>query len=55
MSVGLYLDVHVPAAITRGLLLRGVDVLTAQIDGTAELDDSDLLDRAAVASQRTGH
>ena len=46
MSVGLYLDVHVPAAITRGLLLRGVDVLTAQIDGTAELDDPDLLDRA---------
>jgi len=42
VSVGLYLDVHLPAAITRGLLLRGVDVLTAQIDGTAELDDPDL-------------
>lgn len=24
----------IPAAITRGLLLRGVDVLTAQLDGT---------------------
>ena len=46
MSVGLYMDVHVPAAITRGLLLRGVDVLTAQIDGTTELGDPDLLDRA---------
>ena len=46
MSVGLYMDVHVPAAITRGLLLRGVDVLTAQIDGTTELEDPDLLDRA---------
>ena len=46
MSVGLYMDVHVPAAITRGLLLRGVDVLTAQIDGTTELPDPDLLDRA---------
>ena len=46
MSVGLYMDVHVPAAITRGLLLRGVDVLTAQIDGTTRLEDSDLLDRA---------
>jgi hypothetical protein len=40
------MDVHVPAAVTRGLLLRGVDVLTAQIDGTTELPDPDLLDRA---------
>ena len=40
------MDVHVPAAITRGLLLRDVDVLTAQIDGTTELEDPDLLDRA---------
>ncbi len=40
------MDVHVPAAITRGLLLRGVDVLTAQLDGAAELEDADLLNRA---------
>ncbi len=40
------MDVHVPAAITRGLVLRGVDVLTAQLDGTTRLDDSALLDRA---------
>ncbi len=40
------MDVHVPAAITRGLLLRGVDVLTAQLDETAQLDDASLLDRA---------
>ena len=46
MSVGLYMDVHVPAAITRGLLLCGVDVLTAQLDGTTQLDDPALLDRA---------
>lgn len=46
MSVGLYMDVHVPAAITRGLVLRGVDVMTAQLDGTTQSDDSDLLDRA---------
>jgi len=46
VSVGLYMDVHVPAAITRGLLLRSVDVLTAQLDGTTELEDPDLLDRA---------
>ena len=46
MSVGLYMDVHVPASVTRGLLLRNVDVLTAQLDGTTELEDSALLDRA---------
>lgn len=46
MSVGLYMDVHVPAAVTRGLLLRGVDVLTAQVDGTTRLTDPALLDRA---------
>jgi hypothetical protein len=26
------MDMHVPAAVTRGLLLRNVDVLTAQMD-----------------------
>jgi hypothetical protein len=41
------MDVHVPAAITRGLLLRGTDVLTAQLDGTARLDNSGMLDRAS--------
>ena len=41
----LYMDVHVPFAITAGLRLRGVDVLTAQEDGTAEVDDDVLLDR----------
>ena len=46
MSIGLYMDVHVPATVTRGLLLRDVDVLTAQLDGTTELEDSALLDRA---------
>ena len=46
MSLGLYMDVHVPAAITRGLLLRGVDVLTAQIDHTTQLEDRALLNRA---------
>lgn len=46
MAVGLYMDVHIPRAITNGLRLRGVDVLTAQEDGTTTLDDSALLDRA---------
>lgn len=46
MSVLLYFDHHVPTAITRALLVRGVDVLTAQADGNARLDDAALLDRA---------
>jgi hypothetical protein len=44
--VTLYIDVHVHSAITVGLRSRGVDVLTAQEDGTGELDDPELLDRA---------
>lgn len=31
----LYMDAHVPFAITAGLRLRGVDVLTAQEDDAA--------------------
>jgi predicted nuclease of predicted toxin-antitoxin system len=46
VSVALYMDVHVPGAITIGLRLRGVDVLTAQEDGTRRLPDQELLDRA---------
>lgn len=46
MSGALYMDVQVPAAITRGLRRRGVDALTAQEDGTARLEDPALLDRA---------
>ena len=41
----LYMDVDVPFAITAGLRLRGIDVLTAQEDGTSDLDDDVLLDR----------
>ena len=41
----IYMDVHVPFAITSGLRLRGVDVVTAQEDGASELDDDELLDR----------
>ena len=46
MPLALYMDVHVPRAVTNGLRRRGMDVLTAQEDGTAELDDPALLDRA---------
>lgn len=41
-----YLDVHVPVAIAAELRRRGLDVLTAQEDGTTELEDGDLLVRA---------
>lgn len=47
MSLPLYMDVHVPLAITRGLRRRGVDVLTSQQDGTTELPDSQLMERAS--------
>lgn len=40
------MDVHVPRAVTTALRLRGIDVPTAQEDGSAELDDYSLLKRA---------
>jgi len=46
MSTKLFMDVHVRRAVTEGLRLRGVDVLTAQQDGTRRLADPLLLDRA---------
>lgn len=46
MPLGLYVDVHIPRAITSGSRARGVDVITAQEDGTRQLLDPDLLDRA---------
>src|SRR2546423_1091592 len=41
------MDVHVPEAITRAVRQRGVDVLTAQEDGTRRLPDDELLNRAS--------
>jgi len=46
MTIALYMDAHIPKAITIGLHLRGVDVLTAQEDNAAQLSDPALLDRA---------
>ena len=40
------MDAHIPYAVTAGLRLRGVDVLTAQEDGTDQFEDAALLDRA---------
>ena len=46
MPLMLYTDHHVPRAITMGLRLRHVDVLTAYEDQAHEIADTDLLDRA---------
>jgi len=40
------MDVHVRRAVTSALRLRAIDVLTAQEDGGAQLDDARLLQRA---------
>ena len=42
------MDVHVPAAITAALRLRGVNVLTAREDRSETLSDPALLDQAAL-------
>jgi hypothetical protein len=45
--VTFYADEHFPGPITRGLMRRGVDILTVQDDGrSGEKDDAVLLDRA---------
>ena len=41
------MDQHVPRAISVGLRLRGVDVVTAFEDGASEMNDSELLNRAS--------
>ncbi len=46
MTVALYMDEHVHRAITVGLRMRGVDVLTVQEDGFRNTPDSLILDRA---------
>ena len=46
MSLALYMDEHVPKAITLALRIRGVDVLTAQEDDRRATEDAVLLDRA---------
>jgi hypothetical protein len=46
MRVAFYMDEHVPSSITVGLLMREVDVLTAQKDGRERAPDPSVLDRA---------
>ena len=45
MAIALYMDVHVPQAITQQLRRRGIDVLTAFEDETTKLPDDRLLER----------
>jgi predicted nuclease of predicted toxin-antitoxin system len=40
------MDQHIPRAITVGLRIRGVDVITAFEDKASEMNDSELLNRA---------
>lgn len=47
MSIALYMDVHVPQAITDQLRRHSVDVLTAIEDSSTELTDEALLERAS--------
>ncbi len=46
MPIRFYMDEHIPKAITLGLRLRGIDVMTAQEDGQEGTSDPALLDRA---------
>jgi len=46
VTVRLYMDVHVPFAITAQLRLRNIDILTAQEDDSSQREDSQLIDRA---------
>jgi Domain of unknown function (DUF5615) len=46
MPANLYMDVHIPRAVTEQLRRRGVDVLTAYEDNASTLDDEVLLLRA---------
>jgi len=49
--VNFYMDAHVPWPITKGLLDRGVDVLTVQQDGHEQANDQVLLERATVSGR----
>lgn len=46
MSVPLYMDHHVNAAITEGLRNRSVDVINCAEDGTDQSEDGHILERA---------
>jgi hypothetical protein len=43
MSLAVYMDVHVPAAVTEGLRRKLLDVRTAQADAAGQISDEELL------------
>ena len=45
MTIALYMDVHIPQAITTQRRRHNIDILTAQEDNTIELPDNQLLER----------
>jgi hypothetical protein len=47
MPLRLFIDVHVPYPITKGLRLHSINSVTAQEDGRGQASDEDLLLRAA--------
>jgi hypothetical protein len=47
LSLRLYMDEHVPSAISAALRTRGVDVLTVQEDGFTGAADGVVMNRAA--------
>ena len=51
MPIKIYMDAHIPKAITNGLRLKGVDVLSAQEDNADKLPDPELLDRATALNR----
>ena len=55
MAIRFYFDVHILLAITNGLRLRGIDILTAQEDGSDQLPDDKLLKRAAQINRMLLH
>jgi hypothetical protein len=55
MAIDLYMDHNVPMAITNGLRLRGVNVITAFEDSSHQLDDPALLDRATTLGRSVQH
>ena len=47
MALAYYMDHHVPRAVTAGLRMRQVDVLTAYEDSMHDAEDEALLNRAS--------
>ena len=51
MPVAFYFDVPINKAITTGLTLRSIDVLTAQEDGYDRAPDEEIMSRATILNR----